>query len=76
MTELLEFKNVTFNYGGVNKRDILKNANVSFEHGKMYAIIGPSGSGKTTAISLAGALDFPTSGEILFEGTNIKKIGN
>ena len=72
---ILEFKDVTFKYKENNSRDILKKVNVSFEKGKFYAIVGPSGSGKTTAISLAGGLDKPTFGEVLFDGTNVKKIG-
>ncbi len=72
---ILEFKDVNFKYKENNSRDILRKVNVSFERGNFYAIVGPSGSGKTTAICLAGGLDKPTSGEVLFDGNSIKKIG-
>ncbi|MEM1248355.1 MAG: ABC transporter ATP-binding protein [Acidobacteriota bacterium] len=35
--------------------------------GEFLAIMGPSGSGKSTLLSLAGALDHPTAGRVLFE---------
>ena len=76
MTNLLEFKDVSYWYKFENKKqDILKNINVSFNKGRFYTIVGPSGSGKTTFLALASALDMPKSGEVLYEGKDIKKIG-
>ena len=76
MTNLLEFKDVSYWYKfGNKKQDILKNINVSFNKGLFYTIVGPSGSGKTTFLALASALDMPKGGEVLYEGKDIKKIG-
>lgn len=76
MTKLLEFANVSYWYRHESKEQhILKNVNVSFDKGKFYTIIGPSGSGKTTFLALAGALDIPKEGVILYEGTDLNKIG-
>src|SRR5437867_6759723 len=36
--------------------------------GTMTAFVGRSGCGKSTLLSLAGAMDFPTSGEVLIDG--------
>jgi putative ABC transport system ATP-binding protein len=76
MEAVLEFDNVTFGYSNGGKRvDILKNTSTSFNKGVFYTIVGPSGSGKTTVLALAGALDVPQNGRILFDGQDIKKIG-
>lgn len=73
---LLSFDKVCFSYrDGMRKLEVLKDASVSFEEGTFYAIVGPSGSGKTTTLSLAGALDTPQKGKILYEGRDIRKIG-
>ncbi|MCW6085977.1 MULTISPECIES: ABC transporter ATP-binding protein [Clostridium] len=76
MNAVLEFKNVNYSYkDGGKELVILDSVNFNFESGKFYTILGVSGSGKTTALSLASALDSPKSGEILYEGKDIKKIG-
>ncbi|EDS78661.1 ABC transporter ATP-binding protein [Clostridium massiliodielmoense] len=76
MNTVLEFKNVNYNYkDGGKELSILEDVNFSFEGGNFYTILGPSGSGKTTALSLASALESPNSGQILYEGKDIKKIG-
>ncbi|SCJ33594.1 Arginine transport ATP-binding protein ArtM [uncultured Clostridium sp.] len=55
---------------------VLKGINDSIEKGEVVVIIGPSGSGKSTFLRCLNLLEVPTSGEIIFEGTNItdKKI--
>lgn len=74
---LLETKAVDYYYqDGDQRRYILKETSVSFEKGNFYAILGQSGSGKTTFLSLISALDSPKSGQVLYEGTDIEKIGH
>ncbi|EJP6471974.1 ABC transporter ATP-binding protein [Clostridium sp. L74] len=76
MNKILEFKNVNYSYKDGGKESVILNeVDFNFESGKFYTILGPSGSGKTTALSLASALDSPKSGELLYEGKDIKKIG-
>lgn len=73
---ILELKSINYSYkSGSQEICILQNASYSFEKGKLYTIVGPSGSGKTTTLTLAGALEESSSGEILFNGENIKEIG-
>jgi len=36
--------------------------------GSLCALVGRSGCGKSTLLNLAGAMDFPTSGQVLWEG--------
>jgi ABC-type lipoprotein export system ATPase subunit len=44
--------------------------------GEILAIIGPSGSGKSTLLNLIGALDTPTSGEVIIDGTPLAQVRN
>ena len=70
---ILELKNVCYKYEGTSK-NVLSNINLSFEQGNLYVIMGKSGSGKTTLLSLISGLDITTSGEILWNGKNLKEI--
>lgn len=70
---VMEARDVEFHY--YSSRSVLKEINMEFEEGKMYAIIGPSGCGKTTLLSLLGGLDVPTGGEIICRGKNISQLG-
>ncbi|ADU31012.1 ABC transporter ATP-binding protein [Evansella cellulosilytica] len=76
MNTILEFNNVSYFYkDGEEIIHILKDANCYFEKGKLYAMLGPSGSGKTTAIALAGGLDKPKTGSVLYNDKSIRDIG-
>ncbi|MBM6919657.1 ATP-binding cassette domain-containing protein [Phocea massiliensis] len=70
---IMEVRSVTYSYDGT--KNVLDDISVSFEEGKVYAILGPSGCGKTTLLSLLGGLDVPTKGTILFDGTDIRQTG-
>lgn len=73
---VLAYDNVCYYYkDGSRQVNILKDAHYQFEKGKIYAIVGASGSGKTTSLVLAGGLDEPKSGHILYKGEDISKIG-
>jgi putative ABC transport system ATP-binding protein len=49
----------------------LVDVNLRIRRGEYVAIMGPSGSGKSTLLGLLGALDRPSSGQILFEGQEL-----
>ncbi len=72
--KILEVKNLCKNYG---KGDTLVKAldNVSFEVGvgEFVAIVGASGSGKSTLLHILGAVDRPTSGTVIVNGTDVFK---
>jgi len=51
----------------------LKEISLEVSKGEFTAICGPSGSGKTTILNLIGALDSPSSGDILLEGINLSQ---
>ncbi len=72
--DILEIKNVTYNYSNSSEL-VLSKVNQKFEIGKFYAIIGKSGAGKSTLLSLLAGLDKPGKGKILFKGNDIEKDG-
>ena len=56
------------------KLEVLKGINVSFHENEVVSIIGPSGGGKSTFLRCLNLLEQPTSGQILFDGTDICSI--
>ncbi|MGM0168362.1 hypothetical protein IGI39_004117 [Enterococcus sp. AZ135] len=73
---ILEAKELSYFYqDGGRQRMILQDTSVTFEKGQFYTILGESGSGKTTFLSLISALDAPSSGQVLYNGEDIKQIG-
>lgn len=65
---MISIKNLEKNFNG---KAILKGINEHIEKGEKIVIIGPSGSGKSTFLRCLNLLEVPTSGEIIFEGTNL-----
>ncbi|RUS52482.1 hemin ABC transporter ATP-binding protein [Kurthia sp. 3B1D] len=50
---------------------VVENLDFEVNKGELVAIIGPSGCGKSTVLSIAGALQTPTSGDVFINGKNI-----
>lgn len=73
MGTVLELNNLKYSYAK-NLPNVIDDLNLSFESGKIYAIMGKSGTGKTTLLSLLSGLAKPTDGVILFKGKDISKI--
>lgn len=75
---VIEMKNITksFYVGTENQLDILKGVDINVKRGEFVSIVGASGSGKSTLMNIIGALDRPTSGKYILEGTDINEISN
>ncbi len=69
MSGVLELREVSKTYlDGADEVHALRDVDLTVEPGKMVAVMGPSGSGKSTLLTIAGALETPTSGEVLIAG--------
>lgn len=66
---ILEFKNVSFGYGG---EYVLKNLSFSIRKGETIGIIGTTGSGKSSLVSLIPRYYDTTEGEVILGGENVK----
>ena len=69
---LLEVNSICKTYGaGETAVHALKDVNFSVAKGEFIAVVGESGSGKSTLLNMIGALDTPTSGNVLIDGKKI-----
>lgn len=72
---MLSVKNLTKTFESASgKVHALEDVSFSVETGEFASIIGKSGSGKSTLLSLLGALDSPSSGEILVDDIDIAQL--
>jgi len=72
----LELRRVTKIYQtNGQKLEALRDVSLAFEAASVTALVGRSGCGKTTLLNLAGAMDFPTSGEVLIDGDVTSALG-
>jgi len=77
MNELVATRDLkkSFRLGG-EVIPVLKGIDLKIERGEFVSIVGPSGVGKSTLLYLLGALDRPTSGEIIFEGSSLSQFSD
>ena len=52
---------------------VLNNLDLEIKQGESLAIVGPSGSGKTTLLNLAGGLDHPDEGSVIYRDADITR---
>lgn len=65
---MIEIRNVTKSYGPLT---VLHDVSLSIPESKIMAIVGPSGAGKTTLLQIAGTLDRPDTGTVVFDGVDL-----
>lgn len=68
---ILSCQNVSINFGGVKA---VQNVNIEIEKGTITSIIGPNGAGKTTFFNIISGVYKPTSGKVIFDGTDITRM--
>jgi ABC-type lipoprotein export system ATPase subunit len=75
-TWLIETRDLTRIYGDGEQIRALDEVNLNIAAGELVAVMGPSGSGKSTLLNVLGALDRPTSGQVLINGKDLARIRN
>ncbi|HLE29795.1 MAG TPA: ABC transporter ATP-binding protein [Anaerolineales bacterium] len=71
---VIETHNLTKVYGDGAGVRALDGVNLTVHVGEFVSIVGPSGSGKSTLLNLLGALDRPTSGEVIINGAPLARV--
>lgn len=66
-------KTYTTRLGG-ERVEALRDVNFTVESGEYVAIMGESGSGKTTLLNILAALDKPTGGKVVLNGTDLSSV--
>jgi len=67
----IRFENVSFAYGS---QTILNQIDFEVHPGQVVALLGPTGSGKSTIVNLLPRFYDPTTGRILIDGVDIRKV--
>lgn len=72
---LIEFRQVSKTFESRGKKvEALTDVNLTIKKGDIFGVIGFSGAGKSTLIRTVNLLEYPTSGEIIVEGSNLAKL--
>ena len=73
LTGVVEFRDVTFTYPGAED-PVLANLSFTLTPGRTTAIIGSTGSGKSTLVNLIPRLYDVSSGEVLVDGVDVRRL--
>lgn len=68
MSKILEIKNLSVSYGGI---EAIKNISLDVEAGSIVTLIGSNGAGKSSTLRSIAGIVKAKSGEVLFEGENV-----
>lgn len=65
---MIQLNHINKSFGSLQ---VLKDISLTINSGEILAIAGPSGAGKTTLLQIAGTLDVPDSGEVIYDGREV-----
>src|SRR5262245_63344220 len=67
---VLEIRDLTMRFGGLTA---VNKVGIGVDPGLIFSVIGPNGAGKTTVFNAVTGVYEPTEGDVLFEGTTLRK---
>ena len=71
---IVETRDLIKVYGDGAKVRALDGVNLLVGRGELVSVMGPSGSGKSTLLNMVGALDRPTSGQVIVDGQDLATV--
>ena len=69
---MIQFENVTKRFPG--GQEALSELSLSVDKGDMVFVTGHSGAGKSTLLRLIALIDRPTSGQVMIDGQNLRRV--
>ena len=66
---MIELQNISKRFG--TDTDVLRGVSMTIRKNEFVTLLGPSGCGKTTTLRIIGGFEFPTSGDLLFDGKSV-----
>lgn len=70
---MIQLRNIYKSYGNLT---VLSDVNLEIGSNEIITIVGPSGAGKTTLLQIAGTLDRPDSGKVIYDGTDLLSLND
>ncbi|NLW91438.1 MAG: ABC transporter ATP-binding protein [Syntrophomonadaceae bacterium] len=72
---MLQGQGLIKEYGQPIPSRVLHGIDIDINTGEFLALVGRSGSGKSTLLNIIGALDRPTAGKVIIDGTDLYSLG-
>lgn len=66
----------TYNAGLPGEVQVLRGIDLTVQAGEVVALVAPSGAGKSTLLHMAGLLDQPDTGAVVFNGTDVTRLSD
>ena len=70
---MIELRQICKSFGNLQ---VLRNVDLTVGQNEIVTIIGPSGAGKTTLLQIAGTLDRPDSGAVVYDGVEVSSLSD